>query len=324
MMWTRSRLKEVAKAALHRNYWKIVLVSVILVLLGCETGGFSFNKTTYQYNENESGREMKSGSLLSGKKSVVTVRKRADSDKVTVERMEDGEFQSEDVEVSFFEGLFIGFVAVTIFLVIFSVVLAVILVIDIFLINPFSVGGKRFMIKSVEGVAQVREIAYGFDHSYKNVVKVMFHRELRVFLWSLLLIVPGIIKMYEYYMVPYILTENPDIEYKAALQLSRDMMDGNKWKTFVLGLSFILWDILGALTLGIAEVFYVQPYRSLTYAALYCQLRNTRVMNHVEVPVYGQNGVNGQYGVSGNGSGQYGAGGYENANGQYGGNGQQW
>lgn len=324
MMWTRSRLKEVAKAALHRNYWKIVLVSVILVLLGCETGGFSFNKTTYQYNENESGREMKSGSLPSGKKSVVTVRKRADSDKVTVERMEDEEFQSEDVEVSFFEGLFIGFVAVTIFLVIFSVVLAVILVIDIFLINPFSVGGKRFMIKSVEGVAQVREIAYGFDHSYKNVVKVMFHRELRVFLWSLLLIVPGIIKMYEYYMVPYILTENPDIEYKAALQLSRDMMDGNKWKTFVLGLSFILWDILGALTLGIAEVFYVQPYRSLTYAALYCQLRNTRVMNHVEAPVYGQNGVNGQYGVSGNGSGQYGAGGYENANGQYGGNGQQW
>lgn len=324
MMWTRSRLKEVAKAALHRNYWKIVLVSVILVLLGCETGGFSFNKTTYQYNENDSGREMKSGSLPSGKKSVVTVRKRADSDKVTVERIEDGEFQSEDVEVSFFEGLFIGFVAVTIFLVIFSVVLAVILVIDIFLINPFSVGGKRFMIKSVEGVAQVREIAYGFDHSYKNVVKVMFHRELRVFLWSLLLIVPGIIKMYEYYMVPYILTENPDMEYKAALQLSRDMMDGNKWKTFVLGLSFILWDILGALTLGIAEVFYVQPYRSLTYAALYCQLRNTRVMNHVEVPVYGQNGVNGQYGVSGNGSGQYGAGGYENANGQYGGNGQQW
>lgn len=208
-MWTRSRLKEVAKTALHRNYWKIVLVSVILVLLGCETGGFSFNKTTYQYNENDSGREMRSGSLPSGKRSVVTVRKRADSDKVTVERKEDGALQSEDVEVSFFEGMFIGFVAVTIFLVIFSVVLAVILVIDIFLINPFSVGGKRFMVKSVEDVAQVREIAYGFDHSYKNVVKVMFHRELRVFLWSLLLIVPGIIKMYEYYMVPYILTENP-------------------------------------------------------------------------------------------------------------------
>lgn len=303
-MWTRSKLKEVAKAALHRNYWKIVLVTMILVLLGCETGGISFHKTTYQYNGEEGVQEMQSGSLPTGKKSVVTVKKRADSDKVTVETIGGGEFASEDVEISFWEGMFIGFVAVILFLIIFAVVLAVILIADIFLLNPFSVGGKRFMIKSVEDVAQVKEIAYGFDHSYKNIVKVMFHRDLSIFLWALLLIVPGIVKMYEYYMVPYILAENPDMEYKAALQMSRDMMDGNKWKTFVLGLSFILWDILGALTLGIVEILYVQPYRSLSFAALYCQLRNTRLMNNVNMPAYGQYGMNGQYGVNGIENGQ--------------------
>ena len=85
--------------------------------------------------------------------------------------------------------------------------------------------------------------------------------------------------MYQYFLVPYILTEYPDMEYRAALQLSRDMMEGNKWETFVLGLSFILWDILGALTLGIVEIFYVNPYRSLTYAALYCKLKNALVIN---------------------------------------------
>lgn len=327
-MWTRGKLKEVAKAALHRNYWKIVLVSAILMLLGCEAGGISFHKNVYNSNagtnvENDA-EEWESGALPTGKKSVVTVRKRADSDKVTVETIGGGEFQTEDIEISFLEGMFIGFVAISIFLLIFAVVLAVILVIDIFLINPFSVGGKRFMVKSVEDVAQVREIAYGFDHSYKNIVKVMFHRELRVFLWSLLLIIPGIIKMYEYYMVPYILSENPDMEYKAALQMSRDMMDGNKWKTFVLGLSFILWDILGALTFGIVEILYVQPYRSLTYAALYCQFRNTRVMNHVDVPVYVPDAPNGQYGMAGQydagGNGQYGAGGSLSGHE----NGQQW
>lgn len=326
-MWTRGRLKEAAKAALHRNYWKIVLVSAILMLLGCEAGGVSFHKTVYNSSAETDAGEVKSGPLPTGKKSVVTVKKAADSDKMTVETIGGGEFQTKDVEISFWEGMFIGFVAVGIFLIIFAVVVAVILVVDIFLINPFSVGGKRFMVKSVEDVAQVKEIAYGFDHSYKNVVKVMFHRELRVFLWSLLLIIPGIIKMYEYYMVPYILSENPDMEYQAALQLSREMMDGNKWKTFVLGLSFILWDILGALTFGIVEILYVQPYRSLTYAALYCQLRNTRVMNHVGIPVYGQNGVNVQYGMSGqydaNGNGQYGAGGYGDANGRYGMNGNE-
>ena len=161
-MWTRSKLKEVAKAALHRNYWKIVLVSAILVLLGCETGGFTFNKTTYQNSGEENVQEMRSGSLPTGKKSIVTVRKSADSDKVTVEKIDGGEFSSEDVEISFWEGMFIGFVAVVVFLIIFAIVLAVILIVDIFLINPFDVGGKRFMIKSVEDVAQVKEIAYGF------------------------------------------------------------------------------------------------------------------------------------------------------------------
>lgn len=323
-MWTRSRLKDVAKAALHRNYWKIVLVSLILLLLGCETGGITFNKTTYQSNEEENVREMRSGALPTGKKSVVTVRKRADSDKATVEKTDGSETSSEEVEISFLEGVYIGFVAVIVFLIIFSIALAVILIVDIFLINPFSVGGKRFMIKSVEDVAQVKEIAYGFDHSYKNIVKVLFHRDLRVFLWALLLIVPGIIKMYEYYMVPYILTENPDMEYRAALEMSRDMMDGQKWKTFVLGMSFILWHILGTLTFGIVEVLYVQPYRNLTFAALYCQLRNSHFMNNVNMPMYGQGSMNGQYGMNGQSSmsGQY------DMNGQYGINGnesgQQW
>lgn len=329
-MWTRSRLKDAAKAALHRNYWKIVLVSMVLMLLGCETGGLSFHKTVY--NSRTDTESYESGSLPTGKRSVVTVKKRADSDKVTVETIDDGEFASKEVEISFFEGLIVGFVAVIVFLIIFAIVLAVILALDIFLINPFSVGGKRFMVKSVEDVAQVKEITYGFDHSYKNIVKVMFRTDLSIFLWSLLLIVPGIIKMYEYYMVPYILTENPDMDYRAAMQMSRDMMEGNKWKTFVLGLSFILWHMLGALTLGIVEILYVQPYRNLTFAALYCQLRNTRVMNHVEIPVYGQNdrngyngmngAANGQYGTNGNGNGQYGMNGQYGTNGD--GNGQQW
>ena len=324
-MWTRSKLKEVAKAALHRNYWKIVLVSVILMLLGCETGGLSFHKTVRNSGtETDAAESYESGFMPAGKKSVVAVKKRADSDKVTVETIDDGEFASEEVEISFFEGLIVGFVAVIVVLIIFAIVFAVILALDIFLINPFSVGGKRFMVKSVEDMAQVKEITYGFDHSYKNIVRVMFRMDLSIFLWTLLLIIPGVIKMYEYYMVPYILTENPNMEYKAAMQMSRDMMEGNKWKTFVLGLSFILWHILGTLTFGIVEVLYVQPYRNLTFAALYCQLRDTRVMNNSEIPVYGQydmNGTaNGQYNINGNG--QYGM------NGQYGAagdrNGQQW
>lgn len=138
------------------------------------------------------------------------------------------------------------------------------------------------MVKSVEDVAQVKEIAYGFDHSYRNVVKVLFFRDLYILLWTLLFVIPGIVKMYQYYMVPYILTEYPDMEYRKALQMSRDMMEGNKWKTFVLGLSFILWDFFGVITFGIGEILYVQPYRQLTFAALYCKLKDGRQWKNLE------------------------------------------
>lgn len=272
-MWTRVELKEWAKAALHRNYWKIVLVSALLLLLGCGAGGYGFQTTFH------SGRTGSSGQWTEGQQ----------------HRMEQGEkitrniismSSSEDTRTGFAENMIIGLVAVVIFLVIFFVVFGAILCVDIFLFNPLSVGGNRFMVKSVIDVAQVRELAYAFDHSYKNVVKVLFFRDLYVFLWALLFIIPGIVKMYQYYMVPYILTEYPDMDYKTALRMSRDMMEGNKWKTFVLGLSFILWDFLGAVTFGIVTVLYVQPYRQLTFAALYCKLRNIPVMNPAEQPVY--------------------------------------
>lgn len=270
-MWTRGELKEWAKAALHRNYWKIVLVSALLLMLGCGAGGFSFHAT---FNSNSKGsQEQGAGKQLNW---------------FFVENPLSEESQ-EIGETSFLKDAMVWMVAVVIFLVIFVVVFAVVMCIDIFLINPLSVGGSRFMVKSVVDVAQVKEITYGFDHSYKNMVKVLFFRDLYIFLWALLFIIPGIVKMYQYCLVPYILTEYPDMEYKAVLRMSRDMMEGNKWKTFVLGLSFILWDFLGALTFGIVEILYVQPYRQLTYAALYCKLRNIPVLNPARPSVYDGN-----------------------------------
>ena len=276
MMWTRRELKERAKEALHRNYWKIVLVTALLFLLGCEAGGFSFSKKTFNTG---SGNATNAEQAAEAERSIIIVKEEPRSGEWIGQIIGNGDVEPENFEIDFLGGVLFGIVAFFIFSIVFLFLFAVIMVLDIFLVNPFEVGGKRFMRMSVEGTAQVKEIAYGFDHSYKNVVKVLFYRDLYVFLWALLFIIPGIVKMYQYFLVPYILTEYPDMEYKAALQLSRDMMEGNKWQTFVLGLSFILWDILGALTLGILEIFYVNPYRSLTYAALYCKLKNEPVIN---------------------------------------------
>ncbi|MFR5556791.1 MAG: DUF975 family protein [Coprococcus sp.] len=76
----------------------------------------------------------------------------------------------------------------------------------------------------------------------------MFFRDLFILLWTLLLIVPGIIKSYSYRLVPYILSENPHMDRKRALELSQQMMDGHKMEAFVLELSFFGWFLLSALT----------------------------------------------------------------------------
>lgn len=156
-----------------------------------------------------------------------------------------------------------------------SVVVLIVVIISIFLLHPLEVGTKRFFVKSLTEDVQIREVVFAFDHNYLNVVKIMFKMYLKIFLWSLLLIIPGIIKSYEYRMVPYLLAENPNISEEEAFRYSKQMMDGQKFETFVLELSFIGWDILSACTLGLVGIFYVQPYTYLTYAALYDTLSTT-------------------------------------------------
>lgn len=278
-MWTRRELKERAKAALQRNYWKIVLVSALLLLLGCEAGGFNASSTVRKNaNSDSSAEQAKSAAenviVVDGVEGV------PGTDELVAQVIGRGEVEADDISVRINgEDVVVGIIAICVYLIVVFILLAVILTVDIFLINPFDVGGKRFLRKSIEDVAQVKEIAFAYDHSYKNVVKVMFYRELYIFLWALLFIIPGIVKTYQYLMVPYLLSEYPDMEYHEALARSRDMMEGNKWRAFVLGLSFILWDFLGAITLGIVNIFYVNPYRNLTFAALYDELKRAPVTN---------------------------------------------
>ena len=93
--------------------------------------------------------------------------------------------------------------------------------------------------------------------------------DLFISLWSLLLIIPGIIKSYEYLMVPYILAENPQMDRKEIFEISRRMMDGEKMNAFLLDLSFLGWIFLTVLTCGVAGILYVQPYMMATRTELY-------------------------------------------------------
>ena len=109
---------------------------------------------------------------------------------------------------------------------------------------------------------------------YKNIVKIMFIRNLKIFLWSLLLIIPGIVKGYEYRMIPYLLAENPELTANEAITRSKEMMDGNKWRLFCLNFSFIGWDILAMFTFGIGNL-WLNPYKEAAKAAFYREVSGT-------------------------------------------------
>ena len=91
-------------------------------------------------------------------------------------------------------------------------------------------------------------------------------------LWTCLLIIPGIVKSYSYALTPFILKDEPELKYNAAIEKSMRMMDGYKMKLFLLDLSFIGWMILSILTLGIGLLF-LQPYMNTARAAFYEELK---------------------------------------------------
>lgn len=98
-----------------------------------------------------------------------------------------------------------------------------------------------------------------------------FLRGLYVTLWSLLFVIPGIVKSYAYAMTPFIMAENPEMSANDAITASRELMDGHKGDLFILDLSFIGWGILAAVTCNIGHLA-LNPYRNAAYAAFYRDL----------------------------------------------------
>ncbi len=236
-MWNRIELKEDSKSLLRLNYWPFVLVAFIhLVVVG------------------SSGRRMQ---VLNSSR----------------ERFGRGYYYGYDEyrmleDIAGFILPFLGLALVTVF-----GMWVIMIALHIFVLGPVEVGCKRYMTIAREVKPQLNEIGFAFKNCYMNIVKTMFLRNLYTFLWSLLFVIPGIVKAYEYRMVPYLLAEYPDMASSEAFRISREMMMGNKAEAFVLDLTFIGWNILSTITFGLSGIFYSGPYQMLTNAALYLTLK---------------------------------------------------
>ena len=242
-MWTRAELKEQAKAILKKSYWKAFLVSLILAFIGGSSGGssrFNFNGSSGNFSDFRNG-------------------------------FDQGYNNVGDVDVTGLEG--VDFTFLFIFLGIFLIVFLAIILFRVLVGTVVEVGCQKYFVQATEEDFSINHVMSGFKKGkYGNIVLTMLFRGVLLFLWTLLLIIPGIIKSYAYRFVPYILADNPEITPKRAIELSNQMTNGQKFDMWVLDLSFIGWYILGLLALGIG-VLFVNPYPNQTFAQLYVTLR---------------------------------------------------
>lgn len=229
-MWTSAELKYRAKGAFYKNYWNCVLIALVMTFFA----GVA-SETVVNFAQDQ-GYYFQMNSWM-------------------------GSFGFRTYRPLF--GMF-GLKLLA------GMVTIVFLFVKIFIGNPLYVSGSRFFIQNQTMNPSVATLTYGFkSNGYTNVVLIMFLRNLFTSLWSLLFVIPGIIKHYEYLMIPYILAENPQMDQKEAFLISKRMMNGQKMNAFILDLSFIGWKIVSVVTFRLGGVFFVNPYYQATFAELY-------------------------------------------------------
>lgn len=232
--WTGTILKENAKKLLKKNYWLCVGAALIVLLLG---NGAASGLGTGGYNAASSMADIREVQELN-----------QDPDADTTDTALPDVITPTIVVTAILSGMLLR----------------------IFLFNVIEVGGNRFFILNRKQTPSVGVVFDGFQRGrYMNIVKTMFFRDLYICLWTLLFLIPGIVKTYEYLMVAYILADNPTMKCSDVLHLSKQMMHGNKGDAFILSLSFLGWDILSMLTCGLVGIFYVNPYCMATFTELY-------------------------------------------------------
>jgi len=254
-MWTRALLKENGKVAFRRNYWTCVIVSVLATFL-C---GGTVGGVNYNLDAEDTA------SMFDGTSAYEYF-------------MQIPPYVWAIVATAIVMGTVLG------------------LAISILVSNVAIVGRERYFLENREHKTDIGRLFYGFQGGrYSTTVLVMFLRSLYIFGWSLLFLIPGIIKSYSYMLVPYILAENTYLDRKRVFELSSQMMRGHKMEAFELSLSFIGWIFLGALSGGLVNIFYTQPYINATFAEFYSAIKAEAKMKGVfadsELPGVGEEEV---------------------------------
>ena len=249
-MFPRVQLKQLARNRLQAGRGSAILVVLIATLLGAVASGGGFN---FNFGSDEEAAE----NLLP--------------------HLE--EF-SAGAETELLESLFgIGAAVIGVLAVILVIALLAAIAFNLFVSNVVAVGLRGWFLRFMRGEdASVGELFASF-RIYRPAMVTKLLTGIYTFLWSLLFIIPGIVKSYAYSMADYVIYENPNLSADQAIRMSEKMTDGYKGDLFLLDLSFIGWQMLSALTAGILGIVHVDPYIFSTHAAAYEWLKAQAINN---------------------------------------------
>jgi uncharacterized membrane protein len=247
-MWNRGELKERAKQTLRKYYWMAFLVTFLASLL---VGGLGAGAPTLGYRFELGGQSYgyHNYNYFHG-------------------------FRGGFLDRDFIPWIAGALAAMAVLLTAVALIAAAVgIAYGVFVAGPLEVGKRRYFLEARQDRSEAANLLYSFGRGrYPNAVKAMAWRLLFLFLWTLLFIIPGIVKAYSYGMIPYLMADNPKMDYGRAMKLSMAMTRGRKWSIFVLDLSFLGWALLGMLCCGVG-VLFLSPYFYATKAEMYVALR---------------------------------------------------
>lgn len=281
----RKEWKKAAKANVKKHYWILVVLCLFASLLGVE---FAMSFAAVRAQMPQSNTEAIYEDLLMDKEdeAIAEVQQKEDEIKENDTNPYLGHSRgvlsqvvnsatSGSFLVSIADGIqnLVGSGSIYMMLMIFGGIV-VFCVLYLFIKQTYLVIMRRIVLESrTYEKVPIRRFLYPIQtKKWANMAWVMLVKSIYYYLWSLTGI-GGVIKKYSYSMVPYILAENPDMGANEAITLSRKMMKGHKWEYFVAELSFIGWELLNMITLGLSGIFYSNPYRAAFFGEFYAHVR---------------------------------------------------
>ena len=288
-MWERKELKSKAKKVVHKNYWTAIVVCFLIALFTGEFGtsivgiwqsedSMDPNYVIHRNLEYLESKEHKIQSFFTEENIQETLNETQLKIFEAVEANLNSAMKSQKYIFKIWDAITSFYIKKTKLGVVLSIASVIALAFTILVADPLIVGGKKYFLQARKGnntkIGVMREVFQ--KKNWSNIVIIMFLRNIYNALWYFT-IVGGIIKTYEYRMIPYILADNSEINRKEAFKLSKQMMKGNKWKTFILDMSFFGWNFLSVLTFGLLSILYVNPYNAATIVELYMVLKKQAI-----------------------------------------------